>query len=424
MPTVRPATSGPKHHFFGFHDLCPWDATGRYMLALETDFIDRMPRSEDKARICLIDLSKVNGQGSIVALAETSAWNFQQGSRLQWIPGAKKRIIYNDRRKDSHGWDKLVSVILDIETKEEKVLDYPIYAVSPNGDFALGIDFGALVGGYSYGISDKRRLTSGIKQVTVARESNVNGQMSNVNAGITKVNLDNGKTEDFTIIPEKGHVFTHVAFNPSGTRVAFIDKSSLPDGGFIQKLITADPDGSDPRTFEAHVTHYCWRNDTELLGYGKWSPVAMALRAKGWTRNPILKPFLAIARKMRGGLKQVIAGQSYLLFNDETREVKRVAAGVLTEDGHPMFSPDGKWFVTDTYPDRSHERALILYDWENRKKIDIGKFASLPKGFPVDWDVSGMRSDLHPRWNRNGTEICIDSVHEGTRQMYVVTIDH
>jgi len=33
-------TRGPRRHFFGYYDKCPWDSTGRYALALETDFAD------------------------------------------------------------------------------------------------------------------------------------------------------------------------------------------------------------------------------------------------------------------------------------------------------------------------------------------------------------------------------------------------
>jgi len=33
-----------------------------------------------------------------------------------------------------------------------------------------------------------------------------------------------------------------------------------------------------------------------------------------------------------------------------------------------------------------------------------------------------MRCDLHPRWSRQGTQVCFDSVHEGPRQMYVCDV--
>ena len=37
---VDSLTRDPRRHFFGYYDKCPWDSTGRYALALETDFAD------------------------------------------------------------------------------------------------------------------------------------------------------------------------------------------------------------------------------------------------------------------------------------------------------------------------------------------------------------------------------------------------
>ena len=48
--------------------------------------------------------------------------------------------------------------------------------------------------------------------------------------------------------------------------------------------------------------------------------------------------------------------------------------------------------------------------------IDIGRFYVVPK-------ITGeIRCDLHPRWSRDGRQICFDSVHEGTRQIYVMDV--
>ena len=44
--TVEQITFGPKHHFFGYigqSKTIPWNAGGRYILALRTDYHDRMP---------------------------------------------------------------------------------------------------------------------------------------------------------------------------------------------------------------------------------------------------------------------------------------------------------------------------------------------------------------------------------------------
>jgi len=38
---AEPLARGPRHQFFGYYDKCPWDSTGRYVLALETALMDR-----------------------------------------------------------------------------------------------------------------------------------------------------------------------------------------------------------------------------------------------------------------------------------------------------------------------------------------------------------------------------------------------
>ena len=44
---ARPVTQGPKHHFFGYYDKSPWNASGKYLLANEADFNDRAPAADD-----------------------------------------------------------------------------------------------------------------------------------------------------------------------------------------------------------------------------------------------------------------------------------------------------------------------------------------------------------------------------------------
>jgi hypothetical protein len=419
--SVNAVTRGPKHHFFGFHDLCPWDASGRYMLAMETDFIDRPPGADDKARICVIDTSDSN---KLSVVAETAAWNFHQGARLQWLPNDPENIIYNDRNEDG----KLISVVFNVRAKEKvRELEYPIYAISPNGDFGLGLDFERLgqYGGYGYALV-------GGKGLPIPRGSDDPFYVEK-STGIVRVELNTGKAEIILSTYEAAifknsrrenehHTLTHFAFNPSGSRICFIDKFRLPDGGFLNRFITANPDGTDLYCVPVHASHFDWRNDTEILCYGKFSPKMTALRKAGIFKNPLLSPLLNVARKLRGSFKQKIAGQGYLLLTDRSQKVGRIATGVMTEDGHPQFSPDRKWVITDTYPDKNHKRTLILFDWENQKRIDLGKFKSLPEGLATDWDLSEMRTDLHPRWDRAGESVCFDSVHEGSKQMYVVDL--
>lgn len=61
---MRAITKPPQHHFFGYYDKCPWDLSGRYILALETGFINRPPGPDDSATIGLVDLQDDNKWGS------------------------------------------------------------------------------------------------------------------------------------------------------------------------------------------------------------------------------------------------------------------------------------------------------------------------------------------------------------------------
>jgi hypothetical protein len=61
-------------------------------------------------------------------------------------------------------------------------------------------------------------------------------------------------------------------------------------------------------------------------------------------------------------------------------------------------------------------RELLLYNMEKEEIQSLGHFP-FPKDIKDDW-----RCDLHPRWSPDGNYISIDSVHEGTRQIYVIDV--
>ncbi len=49
-------------------------------------------------------------------------------------------------------------------------------------------------------------------------------------------------------------------------------------------------------------------------------------------------------------------------------------------------------------------------------RYDLGSFYTDPQlGKP-------NRCDLHPRWSPDARSVCIDSIHEGERQMYLVDV--
>lgn len=91
---------------------------------------------------------------------------------------------------------------------------------------------------------------------------------------------------------------------------------------------------------------------------------------------------------------------------------------MLTENGHMTFSPvNGRWLISDTYPnDKTHERTLFLFDMRTGRRHDLGRFYATPKLSKEN------RCDLHPRWRRDGAQVCVDSIHENDRAMYIIDV--
>ena len=81
---VEQITFGPKNHLFGYigHvQNIPWNQSDRYIVALQTDFQERMPNPGEAADIILID---TQNDFAIEVVDETRAWNPQQGTMLYW----------------------------------------------------------------------------------------------------------------------------------------------------------------------------------------------------------------------------------------------------------------------------------------------------------------------------------------------------
>ncbi len=377
---ARAVTRGPKSHFFGYYDKCPWDKTGRYLLAMEIGFNDRQPKRGEPLTVGMVDLKSGN---KYIPLDKTLAWCWQQGTMLQWVGTAPDReIIYNGVKGGRY-----VSVIRDVHSGKTRTLPRPVYAISNDGTQAVSLDFdrtGRLRPGYGY----------------IAVPEKYKDDPAPKDAGAYWMDLKTGKNKLIVTIAEAAsiqpddrfpgahHWFNHMQFNPSGTRFLFLHRWKKPNKGWFTRLYTARPDGGDLRLIAdtGMVSHFDWRDD---------------------------KTILAWARDKKGKCR-------FFWIDALTGDMEVMGEGVLVRDGHCSYSPDRKWVLNDTYPlGKQRLMTLMLYRPADGKRIDIGKF-HLPKRLHGPY-----RIDLHPRWNRDGTQVCIDSGHEPpTRQVYVIDVGH
>jgi hypothetical protein len=375
---LEPVTRGPEHHFFGYYDKSPWNTSGRLMLAHEAGFNDRPPRHDDPVTIGLV---RLDDDRRFEPLAQSLAWNWQQGAMLQWHPADPEGLFFhNDRRDGRH-----VGVVRGVDGRELRAYDRPIYAVAPNGTQVFSLNFARLQThrpGYGY---------AGVADPWAA-------DLAPDDDGIHLVDLQTGESRLIVSLgslsrraPSPGmkggfHYVNHLQVNPSGSRIAFFHIWTTGDKTWAVRLYTADPDGANLHCVldPGRVSHYDWLDDRRILV---------------WAHQPGV-------------------GDRFLLCDELQPGTQVFGEGKLTEDGHCSFSPDRQWVLNDTYPDRHDMRTLMLVRFRDQRRIDLARLHS-PK---ARW-WGEIRCDLHPRWSRDGRTICVDSVHEGTRQMYVMNVE-
>jgi hypothetical protein len=373
---AKPITSG-KHHFFGYYDKYPWNASGRFHLALEVDFIDRQPTRDDLVTIGMIDTEDGNRW---IPLAQTSAWNWQQGTMLQWLPSSPEdTIIYNNRDDD----DRFYAVIHNVVTGKKRRLSRSFYAVGQ--DYAVGLNYARLHHtrpGYGYPDGAENTLPDQHPD----------------HDGVYRIDLDTGESEliislqmlfETQTIPRMHlgpHWVNHLTISPEGSNFVFLNRCQFdPKVRFNDRFYRSSPDGKDIRLVHdnTYFSHFGYFDERTIVAYARTPGTEI---------------------------------DEYALYDLYEDKFTPIGQDVFSSDGHCSFSPDRKWMLTDTYPDADSNRVLILYEMATGRRVDIGKFFSPPEL------KNEIRCDLHPRWSCDGRKVSIDSAHTGERQVYVIDV--
>lgn len=375
----RYSISVREGYFFGFHDKCPWSQNNAMLLANQCDIPPRMPRSGD-----CVTVGYFTGEDfmDFNPIAQTNTWNWQQGCMLQWI-GGTNFFIFNDFDGASH-----VARVYDSAGKLTRTLPVPIAALSPRGDYALSYSFErchVYAPGYGYvngadpEQGSERPGTRGIQVLDLT-----SGQAKHLFSVSDIASLQPDRSMEGAY-----HYVSHCQFDPSGNRFVFFHRW-IKDFNFLRtRMISCDLGGTDLFVFptDGMVSHVAWRDDGHILAYAR-------VKEKG---------------------------DRYVLFEDKTGGYTVVGESRFNSDGHPSFSPNRRWILTDTYPDRFRVSTLILYDTQTGQRFDLAKLRS-PREFASPNLESTWPCDLHPRWDRSGTSICFDSPHTGRRALCTIRL--
>ena len=384
LPGVRALTRGPKFHWRGYYDKLLFDPSDRFVLANEVDFEGRSPRAEDSIRIGMVD---TQDNDRWIELGTSSAWNWQQGCMLQWIPGTGSQVAWNDRQDDH-----FVTRILDVKTGAKRTLPHPFYCLSPDGRWAFSPDFRRLNDtrpGYGYaGFPDPNKDTLAPETAGIWRMDMQTGEVKLVFSFADALKVPfSGRTTN-AVKPTSKHWFNHLLCNPDGTRLFFLHRWRSPDNGssFYTRALTMNMAGTDLHVMDPNggTSHFVWRDPKHVFAFA-WHPSH---------------------------------GPQFYLFEDQSEKVEPVGLGVMTENGHNTYLPatNDEWVLNDTYPDMARLQHPYLYHIPSNRRIPLGHFHS-PRAYSGEW-----RCDNHPSASRSGRKVVFDSPHKEGRQVYMIDV--
>jgi hypothetical protein len=376
--SVRAITRGPSYHWFGYYDKLQFDPESRYALGIANRFQHRLPTADDTIDIGMVD---TRDGDKWIALGSSRSWSWHQGPMLQWLPGSRDEVIWNDR-----DGDRFIARIVNVRTKRERRVARAIYCLTPDARYGLVNDFAR-----SFSMRPETGYAGG-------RDAHAE-ELAPKQSGIWRVDLRSGASElivslaDVLEIPlAEGdwtgckHYFDHLLVAPGGKRFAFFQRWGKGPGlGFSTRMFTADVKGGGLRMIDpsGKSSHYNWRDPEHVVL---------------WTHHPS-------------------NGERFYLIHEPTAKYEALAPDVLNKNGHISYLPNRRWIVSDTSPDGERKQHVFLFDTAAGRTVEIGAYYAAPE-FKGVW-----RCDTTPRTSPDGRKIVFDSPHEGNgRQMYLADI--
>lgn len=367
-------------------------------------------------------------------IGESDSYNWQQGAMLQWLPGEgnEDKVIFNTS-DGSHN----IAKIVDINTLEERIINWSIYGLTPDGKKSITLNFerSHWCRAYHYeSIANKDydvQIADDDGVYEIDLENNTRKRIVSIH---DVINIDR---EDY--FNSAKHWLEHIMISPTGNHFCFLHRfttSSLDN--YETRLFVADIDGSNLKLINGwrdyYWSHFGWNTDNAFAIYAcKNSIHANVMKGNHdeiFPRNNDRHRLLSMIRKaavrlipysFKEELRRKVKGQDcgyqyYWCHNGDFTLEHLFNQGIFSIDGHPSFTNDGRYMITDSYPDEQQYQRLAVLDLQTQKTLCIGKFyAGLFKKFGS--------CDLHPKLCADNNYIAIDTAFDGQHHMILYRLD-
>lgn len=364
-------------------------------------------------------------------VGNSDSWNWQQGSMMQWLPGDGNdgKIIYNCSKKD-----RLISVIYNSNTGTSSELSWPIYGITPDGkrSISLNLERSYWCRAYHYeSVANKEYDTpiptdDGIFEINL--ETNTRRRIVSIE-DVLKMDPD----PNFYSLK---HWFEHIMINPQGTKFVFLHRFSPIDNvyAYDTRMIIADIDGSNLHVVKGwrdfNWSHFGWQNENSFAMYsveitGAQKSLTNAIKSSSYNTRAALpkvkKCILNFAKThlpdfLRRKLKGNRSCYQHYIYKDNSYVIDtKFSSKLLSIDGHPSFTKDGRFMITDTYPAPDGYRRLIVFDTCTKKSLILAElFAGL--------NNTPARCDLHPKLSRDNNYVVVDTAYTGKHRMIMLKL--
>lgn len=352
------------HVFFGYYDISPFNK--------ETDEIiyNNLIEKENKLHIMLSTLPDKKE----CEIAETHAWNWQQGCRLRWMPNNNREVVFND-----FDGKEYFARILNVDTKEERRIDAPLYDISPDGRYGLTIDFerlGVKRPGYGYICRPYVESEHDLSKDSIGLVNLETNEVETILTYQDIATIPGCETPDFKL-----NYLNHLCFSPSG-RQFLLFWLTADTSWHKAYLLVHNLDTHETKLLEAveKVSHYVWEDEDNII-------------CTACDEN----------RKSH-----------YYRYTVSTGRKETLNPDVFNVDGHPSLYSDTQ-ILTDTYPNLQGFQRLYIADKQD------GGYKQLLEIYSNCCIEGEKRTDLHPRYHKGKGLVCFDGNISKYRNLYIVS---